>query len=109
MNCENYVILIANKVFETLPKEIQEFLHKIMSTPTEAIDSEAEESAPEMELEVEVAAPEVAKVLAEAPKSPRTPRPKPIPTKETVKDKKGKKPTIPVSASPRRNPPKPTA
>lgn len=40
--------------------------------------------------EAEGVAPEVAKVLAEVPKSPQTPRLKPTPTKESVKDKKGK-------------------
>lgn len=43
-----------------------------------------------------------------SPKSLRIPRPKLTPTKETTKDKKGKKPVIPVCTSPRRNPPKPT-
>lgn len=62
-----------------------------------------------MEKQVEDAAPEVAKVLAEVPKSPRMPRSKPTPTKEIMKDKKGKQPAIPVCVSPRRNPTKPTA
>ena len=60
-----------------------------------------------MEREAEVATPEVAEVLEEVHKSSRTSRPKPTPTKETMKDKKAKKPTIPVHASPRRNPKKP--
>lgn len=54
-----------------------------------------------MERETEVAVLEVDEVLVEVPKSPRTPRPKPAPTKETIKDKKGKKPAIPVNTSPR--------
>lgn len=86
MNREHYEHLIASKLFKTLPKETHEFLHKIMSAPTKAIDTEAEESSLEMEMEVEVATPEVAEVLFEVPKSPRTLTPKPTPTKETVKD-----------------------
>jgi len=62
-----------------------------------------------MEREAEVATPEVVEVLAEVPKFPRMIRPKPTPTKETVKDKKGKQPAIALCASPRRNPPKPIA
>lgn len=61
-----------------------------------------------MELEAEEVAPVVAEILVEVPKSLRTPRPKLSPTKETTKDKKGKQPDIPMCASPRRNPPKPT-
>ena len=61
-----------------------------------------------MEIEVEVAAPEVSKVLIEVPKSPRRSRPKVTPTKETMKDKKGKHPAIPVYTSAWTNPPKPT-
>jgi len=52
-------------------------------------------------MEAEETALEVAEVLAEVPKSLRTPRPKPTPTKETVNDKKGKKPATPVHALPR--------
>ncbi len=62
-----------------------------------------------MEIKAEVVAPEVTEVLAEVPKSSITSRRKLIQTKETVKDKKGKQPAILVHASPRRNPPKPTA
>lgn len=80
-----------------------------MSAPIEAINTEVEESVPEVEMEVEVAAPEVVEVLAEVPKSPWMPRPNPTPTKDTTKDKMGKQPAILVRASPRRNPPKPTA
>lgn len=62
-----------------------------------------------MEIEVEVATPEVAEVLAKVPKSPGTMRPNPTPTKETVKDKKGKQPAILVRTSLRRNTPNPIA
>jgi len=78
-----------------------------MSEPTKAIYIEAEESLPEVEMEAEEATAEVAKVLAEAPKSPRMLRPKPTPIKESTKDNKGKQP--PMRASLRRNMPKPTA
>jgi len=61
-----------------------------------------------MEKEAKVVAPEVAEVFKEFPK-PRTSRPKPTPTKESMKDKKSKQPAILMHASPRRNPPKPTA
>jgi len=57
MNCEHYELLIAISVFETLPKETQEFLQNIMSTPATTIDTEAEELVPEMEIEVEVVTP----------------------------------------------------
>jgi len=77
MNCEHYELLIASSVFETLPKETQEFLQSIMSTPATAIDTEAEELVLEMEIEVEVVTPEVTEVLAKVPKSLRTLRPKP--------------------------------
>jgi len=75
--------------------------------PTEAIYIEVEELVLEIEMEVEVAAPEVFEVLAEVPKSPSNPRPKPTLTKDTTKDKKGKKPIIPMSASLGRIPLKP--
>jgi len=62
-----------------------------MLTPTTTIDTEeviAEESV--MEIVIEEVAREVVEVLEEVPKSPRTLRPKPTPTKESAKDKKGK-------------------
>lgn len=83
-------------------------MESVISTPAIAIDTEAEESMLDNR-EAEEVAPKVVKVLAEVPKSPRMSRPKPTPTKDSVKDKKGKQPTIPVRTSPRRNPPKPTA
>jgi len=61
-----------------------------MSTPTEARDIEVEESVSEVEMETEVAAPEVTEVLDEVLKSPRTPSLKPTSRKETTKDKKVK-------------------
>jgi len=79
-----------------------------MLAPIEAIDTEAEESVIEIEMEAEEAAPEVAEVLAKVPKLPRTTRPKLAPTKETMKDNKGKKLAITVHALPRRNPLKTT-
>lgn len=81
-----------------------------MSAPAEIINTKqvVEESAQEVEREAEVATLEVVEVLAEVPKSTRTLRPKPTPTKETVKGKKGKQLAILVYTSPRRNPPKPT-
>jgi len=51
------------------------------------IDMEAEVAAPEVAA-LEVATLEVAEVLAEVPKSSRTLRLKPTPTKETPKDNK---------------------
>lgn len=109
INHENYEFQIANSVFETLLKETQQFLQNIMLVPIEAIDTEAEESVMEIQLEAKEVAPEVAEVLVEVPKSPRMLRPELTPTKETAKDKKAKQPTIPVCVSPRRNPSKPTA
>lgn len=103
MNREHYELLIASLVFETLQKETKDFLQNIMSVPTEAIDTEAKESVLEIEMEAEVAPPDVSEVLSEVPKSPRKPRPKLTSTKESAKDKKGKQPAIPVCASPRRN------
>jgi len=108
MNHEHYKLLIASKAFEMLPNETREFLQKIMSVPTEARDTEVKESVLEVEMETEVVAPKVVEVLAEVPKSSRTLRLKPTLTKETTKDKKGIWLAIPVRASPRRNPPKPT-
>jgi len=60
-------------------------------------------------MEAEVVALEITEMLAEVPKSLQSPRPKLTPTKETVKDKKGKKPATSVHASLRRNPLKPTS
>ena len=85
-----------------------------MSMPAEAMSVEVvtvEGAVPEVVSEAEGVAPEVSEVLSEVPKSPRMPRPKPTPTKESVKDKKGKQVVTPVRMSPRRNPPKdkPTA
>ena len=61
---------------------------------------------PEVVMEVDGAAPEVAEVLVEVPKSPWMPRPKLTLTKQSAKDKKDKQAVIPVHASSRRNPPK---
>lgn len=109
MNHEHFKVMIASSVFETLPKETQEFLQNIMSMPTEAIDTEAEVSVTEIDMEAKEVAPEVVEVLTEVPKSPRMSRPKPTPTKETMKDKKEKQPAILVRTLPRRNPLKPIA
>jgi len=73
-----------------------------MSTPATTIDTKVEESVPEIDMEAEEVAPEVAEVLAEDP-TPKTPRPKLTPIKESAKDKKDEQPAIPVCASPRRN------
>jgi len=111
MNYEFFQDLVASLVFEKLSKETQELVNSVMSTNTKAMKIEevaSEENVQEIDMEAEVAAPEVAKLLAEVPKSSRTLRLKPTPTKVTVKDKKGKKPTIPVHVTPRRNRPNPT-
>jgi len=50
----------------------------------------AEESVQEISMGGEVAAPKVAEILAEVLKSPRMLIQNPTPTKETMKDKKGK-------------------
>ena len=86
-------------------------LNSIMSTPIEAMDAKEVTAKAAVVSEAERDAAVDVEVLAEVPKSPWTPRPKPTPTKESVKDKKGKQPEIPMCASPRRNPPKdkPTA
>ena len=68
-------------------------MNSIMLTSTEAMDTEevvAGENVQEIDMEAKEATPKVAKVLAEVPKSPRMLRLKPTPTKETMKDKKGK-------------------
>lgn len=77
MNHEHYQLLKASKVFETFPKETQEFIQKIPLVPTEAVDNKGEYLVPKIEMEVELAAPEVIEVLLELPKSPRTLRVKP--------------------------------
>lgn len=84
-----------------------------MSIPTEAMCTEAttvEGDIPKVAMAVEGAAPEVlpAEILVEVPKSPQTPRPRPTPTKEGLKIKKGKQvaPSYPVCASPRKHPQK---
>lgn len=64
---------------------------------------------PKVEMEAEEANPEVVEVLAEVPKSLRTSRPNLTPSKENIKVKKCKQPTILVCASQKRNPLKPTA
>ena len=108
MNQESFKALKKTPTFENLLEMSQALLESVMSAPTEAIDTEAAESASEMDMEEEVATPKIAEVLVEVPKSPRMLSPKPTPTKETVKDKKGKQPAILLCTSPRRNPPKPT-
>lgn len=111
MNYEFFQDLITSMVFEQLSKETQALVNSVMSTRAEAINTErvaTEENVQEIDMGAKVASPEVAEVLAEVPKSPRTPRLKPTPTKETMKEKKGKQPAIPMHASPRRKPPKPT-
>lgn len=71
----------------------------------------AEGAIPEVVMEADGASPEVAEVLPEVLKAPWKFRPKPTPTKESVKDKKGKQAAILVCMFPRRNMPKdkPTA
>ena len=65
-------------------------MQNIMLVAIEAIDTEAEEFVSEIEMEAKEVAPEVVEVLVEVPKSPRMTIPKPTPTKESVKNKKGK-------------------
>jgi len=82
-----------------------------MSTPTKAMDAKEVTTKSTVVRNVEGDVVVVAKVLAEVPKSPWTPRPIPTTTKESVKDKKRKQVAIPVCATPRRSPlkDKPTA
>lgn len=107
MNHEIYEVFLASSVFKTLPKETQELLHSIMSTPTGTMDTKemtAEGAMMEVIRMSKRPAPKVVDVLVEFPKSPRTPRLKLIATKESAKDKKGKQVVIPLHASPRINP-----
>jgi len=109
MNCEFLEALIVSSAFEELPRERQELLNSIMSTPIEAMDTKVvttEGVVSEVVSKAEGATPEVVEVLAKVPKSPQTPRPKPTPTMECEKGKKGKQAAILVCTLPRRNPPK---
>lgn len=85
MNHENFEVLLASAVFETLPKETQELLHSIMSMPTEVMYIEAvttEGAISEVAMAAEGAAPKVApiEVSIEVLISHRTPSPRPTPT-----------------------------
>lgn len=98
---------MGGSTFENLPKTTQGLLSSVMSTLATDMDIKVvttKEDMLEVVMEVEEATLEVSEVLAEVPKSPRTPRLTPTPTKESEKDKKGKQRAIPVRASPRRNP-----
>lgn len=102
MNHEYFEALIVSSTFEKLPKETQELLSSIMSVLAETV------SAGEA-MAVEGAALEITsvEVPTEVPKSPRSPRPRPMPNKEGPKTKKDKhKPTPLVRASPRKHPQK---
>ena len=65
MDLTNLEALRASSAFERLPKETQDLLNRMMSTPEEATQ----------EIEVVKVAPESSKVVVEFPKSPRTLRP----------------------------------
>lgn len=107
MNREFFKALIATSVFENLPETTRALLNRIMLTSATTMETEAmttKETVLEIVMDVEEAAPEVVEVLVEVLKSQRTSRPKSTPTKESAKDKKGKKPAILMHASPRRNP-----
>ena len=92
MNQEFFGTFKETLEFSNLLETKRALLESIMLALEEVINTEkvVEELAQEMEREAEVASPKVAEVLAEVPKSPRMPRPKPTPTKEAGKDKKGK-------------------
>lgn len=86
MNLESFEALGASLVFEKLPKETQELLTSIMLAPMETASVEEEMAA-------EGAAPKVVSVEVprEVPKSSRSPRLRPTPTKDAPKPKKDKK------------------
>lgn len=93
MNYEFLEALIQSSAFEELPRVTQELLNSVMLTLVEAMNTEAmttEGVVPEVVSKVEGATPKVAEVLAKVSKSPRTPRPKPTPIEECMKDKRGK-------------------
>ena len=86
MNWEFFKSLITSSTFEKLPEMTRALLNNFMSTPTIAMETEAltvKKDMSEVVWEAEETAPQVSKVLAEVPKSPWTPRPKPTPTKES--------------------------
>lgn len=85
MNLGYFEVLVASLVFEKFPKETQEILTGIMSTPVETT-SVGEVMATKGD------APKVAsvEVPAEVHKLPRSPRPSPMPPKEGPKMKKDK-------------------
>jgi len=71
--------------FVNLLETSRTLIESVMSTPLEVINTQhvVGEPAHRMDREAKVATPKVAEVLAEVPKSSRTSRPKPTPTKET--------------------------
>jgi len=95
MNHETFEFLLAIFVFDTLPQANQELLHSIMLMPTETMSTEAVTAdgvVPEMAMATKGASSEVAptKIPIEVPKLPQSPRPRPTPTKDIPKNKKGK-------------------
>lgn len=79
MNCEFFQDLIASLPFEQLSKETQALVNNIKSTHAEVMDTErmvTKQSVQEIAVGAEVAALEVAKILAEIPKYLITSRPK---------------------------------
>ena len=105
MICTFFEEFLDYPVFDQFPKSDRNFIPDFISG-SEAMDAEVvttEGPMSEVVMEVEGATLDITKVLAEVPKSPRMPRPKPTLTKESAKDKKGKQALIPVHVSPRRN------
>jgi len=118
MNRENFEALIESLTFERLLKEMQGFLTSIMSSLAETVSAReamaTEGATSEVAMVTEEVAPKIAsfKPSTKVPKSSRSLRPTPTPTKEGLKTKKYKQKVTPsVHTSPRKHPQKekPTA